>query len=137
VSQDNVEIVRRGIEAAIRRPEPDFDTMNALFHPNHEFVSAADSALEGGSHRGMGGYRAAIRDLEETVASRSRLEQVTEIDEDRVLAIMPTRFEGRSSGVAFDEERLAAVVTLREGKIVRTKVYLSAAAAIKAVGLEK
>jgi ketosteroid isomerase-like protein len=135
MSQENVDIVRRGIEAAIRRPEPDFATMNALYHPDHEFISVVDSTLEGGSHRGMSGYREWLLGVEETVQSRSRLEQVTEIDEERVLAIAPTRHEGRSSGVALDEERMAAVVTVRGGKIIRTEVYPSPEEALEAAGL--
>jgi hypothetical protein len=47
MSHENVEIVRRAIEAviqtpieaAIQTPTPDFATINALFHPDHELVS--------------------------------------------------------------------------------------------------
>ncbi len=137
MSRENVEVVRRGIEAAIRRPTPDFATLDALYHPDHEFISVVDSALEGGSHRGMDGYRDWLRGVEETVQSRSRLEQVREIDQERVLAITPTRHAGRSSGVALEEERMACIVTVREGKITRTEVYASPDAALKAVGLEE
>jgi hypothetical protein len=66
VSQENVEIVRRAVAAALRRPKPDFATMNELYHPDHELVSRAD-AFEGGSHRGMRGYRDWMRGVEETV----------------------------------------------------------------------
>jgi hypothetical protein len=33
MSAKNVEIVRRGLEAAIHRPKPDWVTMNELYHP--------------------------------------------------------------------------------------------------------
>jgi ketosteroid isomerase-like protein len=135
VSQGNAELVRRGIEAAIRRPEPDFATLNELFHPDHEFISVVDSILEGGSHLGLSGYRDWLQGVEETVQSRSRVEQVTEIDDQRVLAITPTRHSGRSSGVALEEERMAAIVTVREGRIIRTAVYRSAEEALKAAGM--
>ena len=135
MSRENVEIVRRGIEAAIRMPKPDFATLNALYHPDHEFVSVVDSTLEGGVHHGMSGYRDWLLGVEETVQSRSRLERVTEIDEERVLAIAPTRHKGRSSGVALDEERMACIVTVRDGKIIRTEVYPSAEQALTAVRL--
>jgi ketosteroid isomerase-like protein len=137
VSEENVEIARCGIEAAIRRPEPDFDTLNRLFHPEHEFISVVGSNLEGGSHRGMSGYRHWLASAEETLQSRPRLERVAEIDEERVLAIVPTRHAGRSSGIPLDEERMAAVLTLRDGRIVRTEVYRSRDEALKAVGLEE
>jgi ketosteroid isomerase-like protein len=135
MSEENVEIVRRGIEAALCSPEPDFATLSTLYHPDHEFISVVDSTLEGGSHRGMDGYRDWLRGVEETVQSRSRLERVTEIDEERVLAITPTRHAGRSSGVPLDEEPMACIVTVRDGTIVRTEMYPSATEALKAVGL--
>ena len=56
MSEENAELVRRGTEAALRRPEPDWATINELYHPNHEFVPLA-SFFEGGSHRGTSGYR--------------------------------------------------------------------------------
>ena len=36
-------IVRRALEAAFRRPKPDFATINDLFHPDHEFTSRIDA----------------------------------------------------------------------------------------------
>lgn len=137
MSQQNVEIVRRGIEAAIRTPEPDFATLSELFHPDHEFISVVGSIREGGSHQGMSGYRVWLQNLEETIQSRSRLEQVSEIDAERVLAITPTCHAGSSSGVALDEERMAAILTVRECRIIRTEVYRSPEEALKAVGLQE
>lgn len=134
MSQANAEIVRRGIEAALRRPEPDWATMEQLYHPDHEFVSLVDSALEGGSQRGISGYRDWLLGVEETVQSRSRLEAVREIDKERVLAITPTRHEGRASGVPLAEERTASIATVRDGRIVRTQVYSSVEQALEAVG---
>lgn len=135
-SRENVEIVRQGIEAAIRRPEPDVSALTRLFHPDHEFISVVDSQLESRVRRGLRGYREWLQGVEETVQSRSTLEQVIEIDDERVLAITPTRHSGRSSGVVLEEERMACVVTVRDGKIVRTEVYSSPEAALKAVGLQ-
>jgi hypothetical protein len=57
MSEENVEIVRAAIEATMRRPKPDWKTMNAVFHPDHEFLPR-DVGLEGGGgHRGARGYR--------------------------------------------------------------------------------
>jgi len=136
MSEDNAEIVRRGMEAANRRPKPDFATINDVYHPDHELVTRMSAALEGGSQRGVRGYREYLRNTEETVQPESRLEQVTEIDTDRVLAIVPTRLQGKSSGVTLPEQRLASIVTVRDGKIVRTEVYSSPEEALKAAGLE-
>src|ERR1700726_3761327 len=133
MSEQNAEIVRRGIEAAIHRPKPDWATVNALYHPDHEFISLYEG-LEGGSRRGARGYRDWLVNREETVQAQNRLGQVTEIDKDRVLAIVPTSIRGAASGVVI-ESPLAFVVTVRDGKIVRTEVYSSREDALKAVGL--
>jgi ketosteroid isomerase-like protein len=61
---------------------------------------------------------------------------VTEIDDDRVLAIIPTRTHGKSSGVTLDEQRAACFVTVRGGKIVRTEVYPSPEEALEAAGVK-
>jgi ketosteroid isomerase-like protein len=133
VSQENVEIARQALEAAYRRPKPDFATINALFHPEHELVSHID-ALERGSHRGAHGYRDWLQHTEETMPWESSVEDARAIDADRVLAITPTRSRGTLSGVTL-EQRLACIATVREGKITRTEVYGSPEEALKAVGL--
>ena len=65
----------------------------------------------------------------------ARLEKITEIGDDQVLAVTPTHFQGKSSGVTLPEQRLASIVTVRGGKIIRTEVYSSPEEALKAVGL--
>jgi ketosteroid isomerase-like protein len=133
MSQENVDIVRRGFEAAFRRPKPDFATMNALFHPDHELISLRD-ALEGGTHHGARGYRDWQLGTQETLPWETTLEKVTEIDDDRVLVVMPTRSRGTSSGVVLDQ-RLASIVTVRGGKILHTEVFPSTEEALKALGM--
>jgi ketosteroid isomerase-like protein len=136
MSPENVEIVRRAIEAAIRKPKPDFDTINDLYDADHELISLV-SSLDGETYRGGRGYRDYLLNDDETVQSESRLEQVTEIDADRVLVITPARFRGKASGVPLPEQRLAAIVTVRGGKIIRTQVYPSPEEALKAAGLSE
>jgi ketosteroid isomerase-like protein len=133
MSQENMETVREALEAAFRRPKPDFATINALYHPAHELISRRD-AREGGSHRGARGYRDWLRDSEEILPWQSWLEEVTELDDDRVLAVIPTRNTGTLSGLVVDQW-LAMVVTVRGGKIMRTEVFGSRIEALKAVGL--
>ena len=130
MSLENVEIVRRGIDAAFRRPKPDIATLNEVYHPDHEFISRYE-ALEGGSRRGARGYRDWLRTSEELMEPRARLESVTEIDKDRVSAITPSRIRGKASGVEV-ETRFACVVTVRGGKIIRTEVFHSSDEALKA-----
>jgi ketosteroid isomerase-like protein len=64
------------------------------------------------------------------------LAEVTEIDHERVLAVIPTRFRGRQSGAEIDQ-RIAAVVTVREGKVVRTELFQSPEQALEIAGLRE
>ena len=75
--------------------------------------------LVGGSVRGAQGYREWLTSISETLEWEVKLAEITEIDHERVLAVTPTKFRGRQSG-AETEQRIAAVVTVREGKVVRT-----------------
>ena len=134
MSEANVELVRRGFEAALQRPKPDFATMNEVFHADHEFISLF-AVLEGGSHRGASGYREWLTNTEAAIPSEVRLEKVAEIDKDRVLVIMSGRVSGKSSGVKLDEQTIAAVVTVGDGKIIRSESYRSPEQALKAAGL--
>jgi ketosteroid isomerase-like protein len=139
MSEKNVEIVRAAIEATLRRPKPDWETMNALFHPDHEFLSRVDLGLEpvagqkGGGHRGARGYRDWPTSATEFIEWESTLAEVTDIDQERVLAVTENRFRGKQSG-ARTEQRLATVLTVREGKVVRTEVYGSPEEALEAAG---
>ena len=132
--QENVDIVRRGLEASMRRPKPDFAKMNEVYHPNHEFISRID-AIEGGSHIGGRGYRSWLLQAEEGMEWESKLERITEISDDQVLAVIPTRFRGRSSGVTLDWNQMACIMTVRGGKILRTEIYRSPEEALDALGL--
>jgi ketosteroid isomerase-like protein len=136
MSEENVDVVRRAFEALYRRPDPDFDTVNVLFHPDHELISRIE-ALEGGSRRGVRGYREWLSDVGETVDWESTLESVRQIDDDRVLAVMPTSFTGRQSGIALDSQRLATIVTVRDGQIGRSEVHTSPDEALEAAGLSE
>ena len=109
--------------------------MNALFHPDHEFLPR-DVGLVGGGVRGAQGYREWLTSISETMEWEVTLAGVTEIDHERVLAVMPTKFRGRQSG-AETEQRIAAVVTVREGKVVRTELFQSPKQALEAAGLSE
>ena len=137
MSGENVEIAQAAIQAVLRRPKPDYKAMNALFHPDHEYLSALERGFGGsGSHRGAQGWREWQTSVAETIEWEMMLEEVTEIDHQRVLAVLLTTIRGRQSGAA-TEQRLAAVVTVRERKVVRTEIFWSRAEALEAAGLRE
>jgi len=135
MSEENAEIARAAIEAAQRKPTPDYEAINTLFHPDHEFVSR-DVGLEGRSHRGAQGYREWLTTTSEAIEWESTLAELREIDDERVLAVTPTKFRGSQSG-AWTEQRNGVVLTVREGRVVRTEVYRSPEEALEAAGLSE
>ena len=135
MSRENVEVVRRAAEAVFRRPKPDFETINKLFHPEHEFVSVT-SALEGRSWRGGFGFRDFLTSFGESMEWTGEVESATELDPERVLLVAVVTTRGKSSDVGLSDRRWV-VMTVREGKVVRTETYPSRGDALEAVGLRE
>lgn len=124
MSQENVEIVRRAFEAANRKPKPDFATVNALFHPDHELVSLVRFRT-GDSLRGAQGFREWLSDIGEAYESwEARFEHAREVGEERVFLVATFSIQGRQSGLPY-EQRMGIVSTVRGGKVVRTETYPS------------
>lgn len=135
MSAENVKIVRRAFEAATRRPKPDFATVNALYHPDHE-LSSATGRLEGTEPlRGAAGFRELLATTGEAMSWESAVERLSAIDDDRVLLTWRVTARGSQSG-APTEQRLAAIVTVRDGKVTRTENYSSVEQALEAAGLD-
>ena len=136
MSQEKLETARRAWEAANERPKPDFATVNALYHPDHELVAVTDS-LEGGTRLGAQGFREWLGEIEHTFESwTSRVEEVKAIDDERVLLLWVGTFMGKQSG-AGAEQRGGAVLIFKDGKISRTEVYPSVEGAREAAGLSE
>jgi ketosteroid isomerase-like protein len=136
VSQENVELVRRALAAVMRRPKPDFATVNALFHPEHEQIPMA-SRVEGESRlRGARGFREWLDSFSETFEWwEGSLEEVRDIRDDRVLVVGVFKAVGKRGRVPV-EARFAQVVTVRDGKVTRTESFSSPEEALEAVGLQ-
>lgn len=133
MSQENVDLVTRAIRAAARRPKPDFETVNALFHPDHVLVSIVSSKL-GGEEEAVGaaGYKAWLEAQEGIISWETELGGAVDV-ENKVLAVMTMRFHGSSSG-ANTEQRVWQVFTVRDGKITRTEIFIDPRDALEAVG---
>jgi ketosteroid isomerase-like protein len=134
VSQENVEIARRAHTAASRRPKPDFVTVNALYHPDHELVSLV--RFRHGGLRGARGFREWLTDMDEAYgpSREMRVDEARALDEERVLLAVVIGVQGRYSGAPV-EQRMGIVMTLRDGRVMRTETYPSVEEALKAVGL--
>ncbi len=135
MSRENVEVVRRAFAAVNHRPKPNFATVNALYHPDHELVSAT-TGVEGRTHPGARGFREWLTDMSDVFeAWEVALETVQSIDEDGVLVAWT--FSARSKHGVPIERRGASVLVVRDGRIVRTENYASFEKAVEAAGLSE
>ena len=129
MSERNVEIVRRAIEAFNRR---DFDVALRDFAPD----ATLDMSRSRGPYAGIYVGHDAIRTFDMT----ELFERVTMVPDEfiphgeHVVVPGPTRMTGRG-GIEV-EATGAFVVTLRDGRVVRWTLYQDRAEALKAVGLE-
>jgi ketosteroid isomerase-like protein len=134
VSQENVELVRRAFAAVFRRPKPDFATVNALYHPEHEQIPFTSMVEGQSSLRGALGFREWLDSFAETFESwEASVREVREIGDHRVLVAGVFTALGKRGGVPV-EQRFAALVTVHDGKVTRTESFSSPEEALKAVG---
>ena len=135
MSQENIELVKSALQAAAKRPKPDFDTINALYDPDHVFVPAT-GALGVTDAKGASGYRARLDESKEVMPWTMELEGTVEIGARTVLAETTMHFRGGSSEIDI-EQRLWLIITVANGKITRSEAYLDPADALEAAGLRE
>jgi ketosteroid isomerase-like protein len=135
MSEVNIEIVRRGIEACLRKPKPDFETVNALYHSDHRLVTRTGT-LEGAPVEGASGFRAWLARMDETGDWQGEVEEVRVAPDGRLVATIRFRMKTQRSDSAVDL-RSANVIDVRDGKIWRTEIFSSSRAALEAVGLRE
>src|SRR3954462_9653887 len=118
MSQENVEIVRRSEEALNSGND---EAVIEVFDPDVVFEPRRASVQ--GTYRGHAGIRDWLADTRENFAAfRLIITDRRDLGDGRVLSIGTVRFRGQGSGVE-TEVPTAAVVTIRDGKIVRLKDY--------------
>jgi ketosteroid isomerase-like protein len=131
MSQENVELVRRGIEAWNGR---DLDTLTELWHADGEFLLPRN-LFEGGSYRGHD-WRRALEDATESWdEARYEVEEVRDLG-NRVLVLGRAVNVGKNAGPRV-EYALAWVYTVRDGKVSTGQPYLDRQEALEAVGLSE
>ena len=133
MSRENLELVVRALRAVIERPKPDFATINALYDPDHVFVSVQASGLGEAEAKGAQGYKAWLEEQAGVVPFEMELDGAVDVAPDLVLAVTAVRLHGVASGI-HTEQRIWNVVTVTDGKITRTEAYTDPAEALGAVG---
>ena len=133
MSEENVDIVRRAVDAANRR---DLATLDSLWSEEGELHSRL-AATEGQVFRGRQGIRDYFAWLDEAFEElRSEVEEIIDAGEDRVVALLIARARGKASGVP-STQRFAVVFTFQGKRIARADSYLSRAEALEAAGLSE
>jgi ketosteroid isomerase-like protein len=150
MSQENVELVRRFYEAAQRSLaaywnnrrsgadalkagdlDPETEAMLAFIHPEFEY-SGLLTTLEGGvAHGHLGWVEAWAPYLGAAEDARITVSELVDLGGDQVLGVAETTVRWKGSGMTLTEPRFA-VVSVRDGLIVRLNVYRDRAEALEA-----
>src|SRR5688572_473621 len=119
MSEQNVEIVRRGYEA-FARGEIDFETLDSEieWRGPREFPDLAEA------HHGHDGVRRYMAKLFEAFDDYyMAAEEFLDLDNDRVLVFAREGGRGKGSGAAVETNPTAHLYTLRNGKAIRMQSY--------------
>jgi ketosteroid isomerase-like protein len=131
MAEEAIERLRAGLDAFNRTGEIDAD----LFDPEVEMIQASSIIDTAGEFQGPDGLVAALGELRGAFDDlRFELEDVSEAPDGRFVEVIRVRGRGKGSGLEMDN-RIAWLVTLREGKISRLVVYEEPAEAFDAVGI--
>ena len=131
MSQENVEIIRRGFEEFVRTG--DFDPED--FDPEFEFDNS-NAMLEAAIYRGTEGLReflSLLRDMWKQL--RFEPQEYIPVGEDQV--VVPVRMIAVGRDGVETVARRATVFTLREGRITHVKAFQSTAEALESAGLRE
>jgi ketosteroid isomerase-like protein len=137
MSEENVEIVRKGLEALQKVAES--GDPNAGFHPEilaDDIEWIPTSSFPGPkSYRGREGVVEYMRTWSEDFESWSlEVERLIDAPDDRVVALVHQRAIGKGSGAPV-EMRLAAVYDLEGGRVIRIQNFINPADALEAAGV--
>jgi ketosteroid isomerase-like protein len=134
MSQENVEIVLRQVEALNRR---DIDAFVALVSPEVAWEDSMFGSEPARIYRGRAEVREWLnRVLEPWESLHGEVEEITEAADDRVFfgGLLTTR--GKGSGVE-TQVRGWFVVWITNGKVTRRLLFLDRAEALEAAGLSE
>jgi ketosteroid isomerase-like protein len=136
MSQENVEAVRRGVQAW---NADDLDAFLAELDPEVEWHPSIEPALEGGetTWRGLDGARKAWDDYRGGAWERLtiRIQEIRDLGES-VVVLSHIDLTARTTGIEFTQE-VGQLVTFRGGKLLRSQDFLSHAEALEAAGLSE
>ena len=135
MSQENVEVARQ-IATAWQRD--DLDTFLSLLDPTIEWHTLPERLVEGieSFYQGYEGIRRFWHTYRSDFDLDIEMQGVREVGDDRVVVLLGARLRGATSGIE-TETPVGLVMTVRDGKVIRSFDYPTHQEALKAVGLEE
>jgi ketosteroid isomerase-like protein len=136
MSEENVEIVRRGYELYAAG---DLEGVAGLFSADAEIADAGGLGVAGtaaGTRHGPEGFLRITEDVLEAFEDyRVETEDFIEAGE---AVVVPVRISGRGRASGVEQEaRVAHLWALRNGKVIRGQAYRTTEEALKAAGLRE
>jgi ketosteroid isomerase-like protein len=131
-----VEVVQAALEAWQR---DDFDAFLSVIHPNIVWHAVLQRLIEGpeSPYRGYDGMRRFWRDYRtEFEQMKVDAQELRDVGDDQVVLLGQFQWRGLASGIQ-SESPLGMVITIRDGKMIRSIDYLSHQEALEAVGLRE
>jgi ketosteroid isomerase-like protein len=133
MSQENVELARRGLDALNR---VGVGAIVDLCDPQIEWIAIPGFMPDAEDFHGHAGVRAWFDKIGESFSAvHWEAEEITSAG-DRLLVTLKLAATGRASGIE-GEFRVYQVWTITNGKLVRLESYLTRPEALKAVGLAR
>lgn len=133
MSQENVELVRRGLDQLNR---VGVGAIIGLCDPQIEWVAIPGFMPDAEDFHGHAGVRAWFDKLGESFSAiHWQAEEIADAGE-RLLVTLKLAATGRASGIE-GEFRVFQVWTIKSGKLVRLESYLTSREALDAVGPEE
>ena len=135
MSQENVEVARQ-IATAWQRD--DLDMFLSLLDPTIEWHTLPERLVEGieSFYQGYEGIRRFWHTYRSDFDLDIEMQGVRDVGDDRVVLLLGARLRGASSGIE-TETPVGLVMTVRDGKVIRSFDYPTHQEALKAVGLEE
>jgi ketosteroid isomerase-like protein len=132
MSEENVEIIRRGFETMQR---DGWQTLFSLIDPEFELTTPPDLAMEPDTYRGEAGLRRYFESFEDA------MEDIQVVPEgeflgagDKVFVPFRLSARGRETGIEATQHAFQ-VWTMRAGKGLRVEIFASREQALEAAGL--
>jgi ketosteroid isomerase-like protein len=133
MSQQNVQTVARALEDFNRR---DLGTYDELYTPDYEWFPALTGTIEGRHYEGREGLETWFVEAADTWESFIVVTEELRDLGDHVLGLGRIAGRGRGSGVELDAA-MGMIVDFRDGRISRTRNYLSQDEALHEAGVNE